>query len=77
MLQFEYFPTVIEAHRNDLHALAQPLPSEIAVSSRRPAIGQRIVQLGRLLMGKRPAIMGDTPTAVSVAPGTPPAASRA
>ena len=70
MVQFEYFPQVIEAHRNDLRALAQPLPSEIAAPSWRRAIGLRLVQLGRWVEGNRPIIVHESPAALGKSSGT-------
>jgi hypothetical protein len=68
MVQFEYFPALIDAHRNDLRALAQPLPSEIASTPWRRAIGLRLVQLGRWLEGNRPAIAGEPPVPAGASP---------
>jgi hypothetical protein len=46
MIQFEYMPVVIEAHRNDLRRLYEPLPPELPRPSRRERLGARIVTLG-------------------------------
>jgi hypothetical protein len=70
MIQFEYFPQVIEAHRNDLRALAQPLPSEIVAPSWRRAIGLRLVQLGRWVEGNRPTIVRESPAVLGNSSGT-------
>ena len=59
MVQFEYFPQLIEAHRNDLRAIAQPLPAAIAAPSWRRRLGIRLVQLGRWIEGNRPVIVAE------------------
>lgn len=62
MVQFEYFPVLIEAKRKDLRAIVHPLPAELDVPSWRHTLGLRLVRLGRWLEGGRPAI-ADEPSA--------------
>jgi hypothetical protein len=69
MVQFEYFPQLIEAHRNDLRALAQPLPSEIATRPWRRVVGERLVQLGRWVEGNRPTIVHESPAVLGKSSG--------
>lgn len=70
MVQFEYFPAVIEAHRNDLRAIAQPLPGEVVRPGWRHAIGPRLVSIGRWLEGTRPAIATEPPAALTEPTGS-------
>jgi hypothetical protein len=67
MVQFEYFPVLIDAHRNDLRAMAQPLPSEVMLPARRHVIGRRLIRLGHWLAGTRP----DAPSPLPAALGEP------
>lgn len=69
MVQFEYFPQLIEAHRNDLRAHAQPLPSEIPTRSWRRVVGERLVQLGRWVEGNRPTVVHESPVVLGNSSG--------
>ncbi len=69
MIQLEYFPQMIEAHRNDLRAMAHPLPSEIAAPSWRRALGLRLIRLGRRIEGARPEIVAERPAALTTPTG--------
>ena len=71
MVQFEYFPAVVEAHRNDLRAIAQPLPQQVVTTSWRRAVAFRLIQLGRWLEGARPTITADPSVALGESPGRP------
>ncbi len=46
MIQLEYMPVVIEAHRRDLRRLYEPLSPELRRRSRRERLGTLIVNLG-------------------------------
>ncbi len=46
MIQLEYMPVVIEAHRRDLRRLYEPIPPELRRPSRRERLAAHIVSLG-------------------------------
>lgn len=46
MIQLEYMPVIIEAHRNDLHKLFDPASLPPQKPSRRERLGATIVRFG-------------------------------
>lgn len=61
MIQFEYFPVLIEAKRNDIRAIVHPLPAGVDVPPWRHTLGARLVRLGRWIEGSRPTIVDEPP----------------
>lgn len=49
MVQSEYFQVLIDTKRNDLRAIAHPLPEGLVAPSWRQLLGRRLIQLGRRL----------------------------
>lgn len=64
MIHIELMPIVIEAHHKYLQSLAAPAPEGLVVRTRRQAIGQLVIRIGRWLEGHRPAV--DTEPALAL-----------
>jgi hypothetical protein len=61
MIQLEYMPVVIEAHRRDLRNIYNPLPPELRRPSRRERIGALIVRFGHWVGDTCRDIASETP----------------
>ncbi len=66
MIDIDYQPVVIEAHRNDLRKLYHPVPYEVDVRTNRQRVGAFIIRLGERIGDLRPEITGESPIATPV-----------
>lgn len=71
MLEFEFSPTVIDAHRETLRKLYAPLPAELRAPTGRQRLGAFIVRLGERIGDIRDEVATEAPVI------TPPIRARA
>lgn len=65
MINIEYTPVVIDAHRNDLRKLYHPVPDEVRVRTNRQRVGAFVIRLGERIGDLRPEVASDPQVAVS------------
>ena len=63
MIDIEYSPVVIDAHRNDLHKLYHPVPDGVRVRTNRQMLGAFIIRLGVRIGDLRPEVASEAPAA--------------
>lgn len=59
MIDIDYQPVVIEAHRKALHKLYHPVPPEVEVHTNRQRLGALIIRLGERIGDLRPERTGE------------------